>query len=41
MWGSTSVLAELARSKDPGREPDWNLIRSFNQEYAECMRLQF
>ena len=39
--GVNSVLAELARSKDPGREPDWNLIRSFNQEYAECMRLRF
>ncbi len=35
-----SVLAELARNKNSGRAPDWNLIRSFKQEYAECTRLR-
>ena len=38
--GVNSVLAELARNKNSGRPPDWNLIRSFKQEYAACTRLQ-
>ena len=38
--GVNSVLAELARNKNSGRAPDWNLIRSFNQEYAACTRLE-
>ena len=38
--GVNSVLAELARNKSSGRAPDWNVIRSFNQEYAACTLLQ-
>ena len=38
--GVNSVLAELARNKNSGQTPDWNLIRSFHQEYAACNRLE-
>ncbi len=38
--GVNSVLAELARNKNHGLGPDRNFIRSFDQEYAACMRLE-
>ena len=37
--GVNSVVAELARNRNPNQGPDWNFIRSFNQDYAGCMRL--
>ncbi len=38
--GVNSVLAELALTKNPKQNLDWDCIGSFNQEYAACTRLE-
>ena len=38
--GVNSVLAELAGTKNPKQDLDWNFIRSFHQDYAGCIRLE-